>query len=97
MTPANKITTQIIVDSFSALKNLQKISHNYLIFNPYLQQNKKHPLYPLIGYNQLVKKDIEAFGQLLIKHKLGPPIKGCEPLQNIFVSISSYISSAESL
>jgi len=97
MSSARKITSQIIVDSFSTLKNLQKISHRYLIFNPYLNQNNKHPLFPLLSYNQIVKKDIDSFGNLLVKHKLGPPILNCEPLQNIFVSVSSYFTSADNL
>ena len=97
MCSARKITSQIIVESFSSLKNLQRITQKYLVFNPYLNQNKKHPLHPLISYSHLVKKDIESFGHLLVKNKLGPPALDCEPLQNVFVSISSYIKSADSL
>lgn len=97
MSSARKITNQIIIDSFSSLKNLQKITQKYLIFNPYLNQNKKHPLHSLISFNHLVRKDIESFGHLIVKNKLGPPIFNCEPIQNILVSVSSYISKADSL
>lgn len=97
MSSPKTIASQIIFDSFSALKNLHKISQKYLTFNPYLDQNIKHPLYPLISYNQTVQKDIDAFGSLLVKNKLGPPLLNCEPLQNIFVSVSSYTSSTDSL
>ena len=77
MSSARQITSQIIIDSFSSLKNLQRITQKYIVFNPYLVQNKKHPLYPLISYNHLVKKDIEFFGHLLVKNKLGPPLLNC--------------------
>lgn len=58
MNSARKITTTIILDSFGTLKNLQKITNNYLHFNPYLDQTKTHALYPLISYNRMVKRDI---------------------------------------
>ncbi len=58
MNSARKITSAIIIESFATLKSLHKITNNYLNFNPYLHQTKKHPLFPLISYNHLVKKDI---------------------------------------
>jgi hypothetical protein len=94
MNSAKKITSTIILDSFATLKNLEKITNNYINFNPYLHQAKSHPLYPLLSYNTLVKKDIHNFGSLLVKEKLGPPMFECEPIQNLFVSVSSYFSSA---
>jgi hypothetical protein len=97
MNSATKVTNKIILDSFSMLKNLQGISERHLTFNPFLFQTSNDPLYPLISYNQLVRRDIDNFGSLLVKHKLGPPIFRCEPLQNVFVSAASYIPSANSL
>jgi len=48
-----------------------------MTFNPYLYQRKNDPLYPLLTYNTLIKKDIQNFGHLLVKEKLGPPIFNC--------------------
>lgn len=91
MSIGSKITNRIIVDSFSILKNLQRISNLHVTFNPFLFQTKNDRLYPLLSYNEIVKKDIDNFGSLIIKHKLSPPIFRCEPLQSVFVSASSYL------